>query len=457
MEFILLSSPIFLDGRRKPVYIHLINFRSLKSEIALTSTLRISDLGRLGHFKESIMKLCLSSRLRRGFTLLELLVVVSIIAVLAAMLFPAIQRLRETANRVKCVNNLHQIGLAMTSHFTTQQCFPMNGEVINNGGPYPYGLTSYPGSPLKYTYMWGMGNPQLAPKRQTGSWAYAILSHMEETNAFATPFDPFNQNNSGYSQAMTVFMCPSRGRAAPQFNPGSDTFWGPKTWTFNQKWAQPPATIASTQLLNLNWAKTDYAGNYLMMPNVNTPDLRRFSDRPPAPVPPLLGGAANYPITPSDITDGASNTILVGEKAVAIGAYDTGGWVWDEPIFAGGSGGTSRGVPPLISPARQLATTGETDANKYTPFYDGACELAFPFMPFYYPSFLVPDNDPNNDGLMVAGHFHFANNWGSAHFGGVNFLFADGSVRTFQYNVDRALFQGLLTPAGANDATPPES
>jgi prepilin-type processing-associated H-X9-DG protein len=77
-------------------------------------------------------------------------------------------------------------------------------------------------------------------------------------------------------------------------------------------------------------------------------------------------------------------------------------------------------------------------------------------MPFYYPSFLVPDNDPTNDGQMVAGHFRFANNWGSAHLAGVNFLFADGSVRTFHYNVDRTLFQGLLTPAGG-DRTPPES
>jgi prepilin-type processing-associated H-X9-DG protein len=76
-------------------------------------------------------------------------------------------------------------------------------------------------------------------------------------------------------------------------------------------------------------------------------------------------------------------------------------------------------------------------------------------MPFYYPSFLVPDNDPTNDGLMVAGHFGFANNWGSAHLAGVNFLFADGSVRTLHYNVDRSLFQGLLTPAG-RDPTPPE-
>jgi prepilin-type processing-associated H-X9-DG protein len=43
----------------------------------------------------------------------------------------------------------------------------------------------------------------------------------------------------------------------------------------------------------------------------------------------------------------------------------------------------------------------------------------------------------------------------NAHVGGVNFLFADGSVRTFQYNIDRT-FQGLLTPAGGNDPTPPE-
>jgi prepilin-type processing-associated H-X9-DG protein len=49
----------------------------------------------------------------------------------------------------------------------------------------------------------------------------------------------------------------------------------------------------------------------------------------------------------------------------------------------------------------------------------------------------------------------FANNWGSAHPGGVNFLFADGSVRTFNYNVDLSLFHGLLTPAGS-DPTPKE-
>jgi prepilin-type N-terminal cleavage/methylation domain-containing protein/prepilin-type processing-associated H-X9-DG protein len=404
------------------------------------------------------MKRCPSfHRRRHGFTLLELLVVIAIVAVLAAMLIPAVQKLREMGNRVKCVNNLHQIGLAMSTHLTTQQCFPMNGAVIPNGSLYPFGLTSFPGSPLKYSNMWGMGNPRLGPKNQTGSWAYALLTYMEETSAFTTPFDPTNPNNSGYAQAMTIFLCPSRGRAAPQLNSGSDTFWS-QPWSFNQNWAPVPGTFANAPLPNFNWAKTDYAGNYLMMPNVGTTDLRRFSDPGPSPVPPLMGGAGNYPITPSDIPDGASNTILVGEKAIALGAYNTGGWVWDEPIFTGGSGGTSRGVPPLLSPAWLAAkTTFGADSNQSVPFYNDTCPLSFGYLPFYYPSFLIPDNDPASDGLKAAGHMAFANNWGSAHFSVVNFLFADGSVRAFQYNVDRALFQGLLTPAGGQDATPPES
>jgi prepilin-type N-terminal cleavage/methylation domain-containing protein/prepilin-type processing-associated H-X9-DG protein len=345
------------------------------------------------------------SERRRGFTLLELLVVIGIIAVLAAMLFPAVQKLRELANRTKCVNNLHQIGIAMGSHFGTHQSFPMNGTTIPSTGPYPFSLTSYPGASPS-AYMWGMGDATQGPKSQPGSWAYEILPYMEETNAF---------KNVDFSVSVSLFMCPTRGRPAQQLLSSPDSFG----WSYNAQ------TAGGTQLNP--WGKTDYAGNYLMMPNINDP--RNLN---------AVGGMRSYPVT--SVHDGASNTILIGEKALALAAYNTGGWYWDEAIFVGGSGGTTRGVP-----------TQSPNTNVGTPFYSQTAivptQTIFPPLPFYYPVGVVQDNDSN----MLSASL-FANNFGSPHTGGVNFLFADGSVRTFNFNFSPSVLQALLTPAGSEPA-----
>src|ERR1700757_3258292 len=100
---------------------------------------------------------------RIGFTLVELLVVIAIIGVLIALLLPAVQKVREAANRTSCSNNLHQLGLAIHNYHDVYKALP------------PYGFD--------FTYNPNPMNP-LGPQTEGHSAQTLLLPFLEPDNIY---------------------------------------------------------------------------------------------------------------------------------------------------------------------------------------------------------------------------------------------------------------------------------
>jgi len=186
----------------------------------------------------------------RGFTMIELLVVIGIIGLLAALLIPAVQAAREAARAAQCLNNMRQLGIALQNYHEAQSCFPP--AVVWNGGPgEPLGGGVLPVGVIDRV---AMGySPAHGPDRVLANWVIMLLPHLEQDNLSkgfnqSLPVDdPSNATARGTS--LLFMLCPSdpynrvpyqrallagtaaghtyaRGNYAMNFGPDNDCFEG---------------------------------------------------------------------------------------------------------------------------------------------------------------------------------------------------------------------------------------
>jgi prepilin-type N-terminal cleavage/methylation domain-containing protein/prepilin-type processing-associated H-X9-DG protein len=338
---------------------------------------------------------------RAAVTLIELLVVIAIIAVLIGLLLPAVQKIREAANRVTCSNNLKQMGLALHNHHESNGSFPPGYTV---GGTDNLELGGFCG----FVY---------------------LLPYLEHDNLFrrwdlkGKWYDPPNADLVGTE--VKVFYCPSnRTRGVVDFSflvPGA---------------GRPIPNPAST--------------DYLLCKGANAA-LCETTQIPPAG---LGAFDVNTKTRLTDIIDGTSQTFAVGEGAGHNRRYGIRSY-WPDTTP---SNNLFPGQSPYIDQSWAAGPTATTALHSLG-LMGGGC-LGVTALRGGHPE---PFDEPMNQPLALPA-FDWNNgctNFGTApntydttagfrsmHLGGCHFLYCDGSVRFVRESVAPATYRAFSTIGG---------
>jgi prepilin-type N-terminal cleavage/methylation domain-containing protein/prepilin-type processing-associated H-X9-DG protein len=322
---------------------------------------------------------------RRGFTLIELLVVIAIIAILIGLLLPAVQKVREAAARIKCQNNLKQLGLAAHNYEGVNASFPL-GMQLRGGGTTTVAtffvrLLPYVEQDNLYK-QWDFNNPA----NNTGGTA-ATSKAATMISTFICPADVFAENPFNLANGGSAFS-PSQGQSGNPYggfysgtsyagNYGTGSYYT----SFSQFAIKPNGIFFMTG-----------PGNE-MKPTTQGGSLHERADNHQNLSPVRLGG----------ITDGTSNTLMMGEKNHRDPEFDT--WTAQNSglkmhqVSVWGWGGGRKGTAMIFG-------SSAVSINSTVKSLGGAANS---------PNINIQDQRFNA--------------WGSNHTGGVNFVYTDGSVR----------------------------
>ena len=265
------------------------------------------------------------SPLGRGFTLVELLVVITIIGILVSLLLPAVQSAREAARMSQCKNNLKQLGAAATQHLTMHGFWPSGG----------------------WGHKW-VGDADMGfGAEQPGGWMYDVLPYIEQQAIHdlgmgGTPAEKALAAEQLQTTPLEVFYCPSRRR--PKLYP-----FRPDVLSLNRP--NNPGVDGVQVVETPMIAKSCYCMNG----GVDWPGYHAG--------PTTVAGAASHTwpdianstgvewwrsqFTRASIRDGMSNTYLIGEKYLNADSYD--GWAGGgdaQSMYIGSDQETARYVSP---------------------------------------------------------------------------------------------------------------
>jgi prepilin-type N-terminal cleavage/methylation domain-containing protein/prepilin-type processing-associated H-X9-DG protein len=346
---------------------------------------------------------------RRGFTLIELLVVIAIIAILIGLLLPAVQKIREAANRMKCANNLHQIALGLHNYHDTNNQFPPASQI-----PWWIGVQDQDDF-LDYTKPFGP------------NWAVLLLPYVEQDNlyrqsnavgypgvAITQGVAPTNANQAWRAIAnveVKVYQCPSDGWNKQHFS----TAAVPGGSGGGSDWARGNYGVTA------GWEDYDHVANGGDKTTTKTGVMKGFVSSPMM--------SANYGTNMAGVLDGLSNTIMVAELRAGKKPIDPRGvWALGFPSSSIVNAGRAAYNP---TPNNMLGDSG-SDGDE---IQNGAA---------IWTSTIgsVDGMGCLNDGtLMTSGMSR------SLHTGGVNVAMGDGSVRFVKSSIDEQTWCFLISKA----------